>query len=437
MNRSKTGMLSFRGLDLSFAIGIGKALSISVLNQVVSSATNFLLGFYLVRVLSAEEFGLYGIGIAVSLLYVGSGNALFLTQMVVHTPDKQLGEREHYAARMLMGVGAYSAAATVFVTATVLLGSIWSNWIWLHATLILSITAAAVSALFKAFIVRQAYTARVESRALMANISGAVTIVVLLAVFHLKGGITASWQVLLIYAAGQFAGTGSGLILAKLPCRVVDWRSVLADAREAFVGGRWALGGITVTWLQAQAYTYVTAFALGAAGVGHANAARLMISPLMFLMPALNQLTLPRLAELRARDHRRMLNVGSLITLGLIILAGLYTGILLCFADEFASLLLGERYQEYQGIALLIAIWCLVMHMQILRSGASSLLQALKNFRALMIANVFSAIVAVFCAFALIKLIGIPGAVLGTGLGELCLAALLWRHIWNDRKNSY
>lgn len=436
MSRLKTGISSFDKFCGYRGTGIGKAVFISLLNQMVLSSTNFILGFYLVRVLSPDEFGLYGIGIAVSLLYVGVGNALFLTQMVVHTPDKIPAERENYAARILVGSVVFSIITVFLVIVTVMLWSLFSNWLWLHATLIFSVVAAATGAFLKEFVVRQAYTARVESRALAVNVANTITVITLLTTLHVKGCIATSWQVLLIYAVGQFTGTGCGVILAKLPCRGVSWNAVLADVREAFDGGRWALGGVSVTWVQTQAYTYVTALGIGPVGVGYANAARLMIAPLMFIMPALNQLTMPRLAELRTSNLRRMLNVGSIITLGLILLASLYSLILFCFGDLFANLLLGERYQEYQGILSLVGIWCLVMHMQIFRSGAGTLLQSLKHFRELMVSNVFSALVTVGSAFTLMKFMGISGAVLGVGLGELFLGAILWRLIWNVRKNS-
>jgi len=63
---------------------------------------NFLFGLYLVRNLPPVEFGLYGIGFAITLFYAGIGNAMFLTQMVVHIPNKAAEDREPYAARICL-----------------------------------------------------------------------------------------------------------------------------------------------------------------------------------------------------------------------------------------------------------------------------------------------------------------------------------------------
>src|SRR5690242_17112757 len=81
-----------------------KALSTSVLNQALSSATNFALAFVLVRALSTADYGSYSIGTAVCYLCAGVGNALFLVQMVVHTPDKAPEDRFPYAVRILVAL---------------------------------------------------------------------------------------------------------------------------------------------------------------------------------------------------------------------------------------------------------------------------------------------------------------------------------------------
>ena len=85
-----------------------KALSVSVLNQAVSSGTNFVLGLYLVRVLTPANFGLYSIGFAIGIFFFGIGNSLFLTQMVVHTPGKSENDRMQYAANIFFLVFGFS-----------------------------------------------------------------------------------------------------------------------------------------------------------------------------------------------------------------------------------------------------------------------------------------------------------------------------------------
>ena len=410
---------------------LSKSLSISVINQAVSSATNFLFALYLVRVLSPRDFGIYGIGMSICLFYTGVGNALFLTQMVVNSPDKPGEDRLSYAARVLVGVLLFSVS-TLFLIGLTLLGSpLFPPWLAAKGQLVMAVGTSSVALLIKEYFVRQAYTANAESRALATNSTIALSVIGMLAYQHLSGWRLDVEGVLWIFAIGQVAGAVAAVMLAKLPLRNILWRAVVRDIQEAWVGGRWALGGVSVTWAQSQAYMYVIAFALGPVGVGFANAARLFIAPFTLMLTAINQVTMPRLAELRVHDRSRMIRYGLTITAGLLVLAVVYAFCAVTFAGVIAPAVLGDKYRN---ITPLVIVWCVALLFQLLRDGAGILMQVMKKFRALAIANAFSAIVSIVAALALIRWLGASGAILGTVIGDLCLGILLWRMIRNDER---
>lgn len=136
----------------------------------VSSGTNFALGLYLVRVLTPADYGLYGIGFAVSLFYAGIGNALFLTQMVVHTPDKAPEDRIRYAGRMLVLVTTFCAATLTLAGLVFYAGGMLWPPVVNHAGFGLAVTAASIAFLMKDFFVRYAYNTRNEIGALAMNL---------------------------------------------------------------------------------------------------------------------------------------------------------------------------------------------------------------------------------------------------------------------------
>src|SRR4051812_7550408 len=191
-----------------------KALSTSLLNQAVSSATNFVLGFILVRVLSTADYGTYGVGLSICYLYSGFGNALFHTQMVVHAPDKAPHDRLPYAARMLWIVASF-CAITLFLAAIGLrVGGQLVSLFRGHLALGFAVAMASVGYLLKDFFIRQAYTARAETRALLITCAVAMALVgVLIAAkfFHVTLGVETA---LFIFAASQLVGAGTGLLLA-------------------------------------------------------------------------------------------------------------------------------------------------------------------------------------------------------------------------------
>jgi O-antigen/teichoic acid export membrane protein len=402
---------------------LGRVLSLSVLNQIVISGMNFGAGLYLVRVLTTAEFGLYGIGFSIMLLYGGVGNAIFITQMVVNVPDKIEQDRLPYASRML-------AASSLFCMATLLVACILLPVSVLifgnlaeYVGYAFSIVAVAIGYLLKNFFVRHAYTAKNELLAFQINATVATSLLTFLLTHHFYfGGLTATYA-LMFYAASNMAGATAGLILAKLPVLSVRFKRISADMAEAWVGGRWALGGVSVTWLQSQAYVYLSAIFLGPSAVGYANAAKLLVSPALFLLPAVDQVVMPRLAELRNRDRPRMMQLRGRLTAALLAFAIAYSAVILVFGEFVAPLLLGP---QYEGLLYLVGAWCIVLVFQFARGGASMVLQIMKEFRILMLTNTFSAALAMIAAIALMQTMGVHGAILGTAIGELTLTLMLY-----------
>lgn len=403
-------------------------LGISVLNQVVSSGANFALGLYLVRVLAPAEFGVFGICMALCLLYAGFGNALFLTQMVVHLPEKPAEDRPRYAATLLALLGAFCLATLAFAVVLHSLAGLTRSSADGGGGLILATAAASVANLLRNYFVRLAYSTSEERKALAVNLAWALVLGIALFVVHGSGGLSGAAEGLWVFAAASCGAAILGLGIARLPIATVGAMCMRHDFVEALAGGRWAMGGVGVTWLQSQSYMYVTAILIGPAGVALANAARMLIAPFTFLLPALTQLAFPRLVEMRAADSGKMLRYGLLYSRILVGLGVCYVIVLGLGARYLIPLLIGENYSLEQLLPV-AAVWGLVMLLQLSKEGASLVLQALKKFRNLMFASTITAIGSIAATAAMAIPLGVSGAVLGVSVGEALLAAILWKQI--------
>ncbi|OGS95812.1 MAG: hypothetical protein A3K04_06840 [Gallionellales bacterium RBG_16_56_9] len=406
-------------------------LMLSLLNQVINSGGNFVVGVYLARSLSLTDFGLYGISFGICMLYVGIGNAVLLTQMVVNMPDKPESSKEGYAGRMLLGALMLGAATLILVT----LGALTALMVqpdWKRFSgIIAAVALAAVAFLGKEFLISYAYMRRKETLALLVSTVSVGILCSGLVIEFLAGIELSAQNVLLLYASAAAAGAAVGYWISPISIGS-GAQGLLQDLVEAWRHGRWALGGVTVTWIQAQTYTYVLAVFLGPAGVGQANAARIFISPFSFLIPAINQVAIPRLADLREKDPARMLRVSILLTTGLVFFTLIYSAILLDSADFISTLVLGRRDA---GIQSLIPIWCIVLVVQMGLTGGSALLKVMRRFRILALINVPSALAAIATAILLIQELGPRGAIWGTVAGEAVLTILIWREIHHARND--
>lgn len=412
--------------------GVRGPLLLSLLNQLVNSGGNFAVGVYLARTLSLADFGMYGISYGICMLYIGFGNAILLTQMVVNMPDKAEDRKEAYASRIFLGVLILGALTLTLVT-LVALAAILARPDWRQFSgIIVAITLTSVAFLAKEFMISYAYMRRREALALSVSALAVGILCVGLALEYFLGVELNAQNVLLLYALASAVAAAFGYLTTPLSI-VRNCRNLMPDFTEAWVYGRWALGGVTATWIQAQTYTYALAIFLGPVGVGQANAARIFISPFNFLIPAINQIAIPRLADLRRSDSRRMLQVSVLLTSGLFFLGLVYSAILLSSLDFVFTMILGRQDASVQA---LIPIWCAFLLIQLAKSGGIVLLQVMRRFRMLALLNIPSALAAIVTAIVLIRQLGAAGAIWGTVAGEVILAILIWREIRIGKRDS-
>lgn len=401
------------------------ALSVSFVNQAVSSATNFVLGICFVRWMAADAFGAYGIAIALILLFGGIGNALFLTQMVVHLPDKQESTRAGYIGRVLALVGALSTLVIVTALLFFAFDSSGRSSAGIGALALLTALASAAY-LLKDFFVRVAYSSRRESSALFTTSATCIASMLgLVLLVWTRHNVTPAMAVA-VFGTGQLAGAIAGFVACRGLLHFHEMSAIPQDLREALRGGRWALGGVGVTWLQTQAYVYLTALLVGPAGVGYANAARLFVSPFLLAMPAINQVTLPRMAALRTQDPDRVIGLGRRVTRLVLLGAAAYGAVLLVGYPLASGWVAGGKYP---GLGPVVVAWFAVLFMQLTRDGASTVLQALRQFKRLTVCGAIVACFSVPIVAFLAHSFGARGAVFATAIAECMLALVLWQQL--------
>jgi len=403
-------------------MSLRRAISISVVNQVVSSGTNFALGLYLVRTLIPTEFGLYGIGFAISLFYAGIGNALFVTQMVVNMPDKPPEQRSVYAANMGLVVATFCGSTILLAWLGSQAGSAMWPEISKYSRYGVGVAVASCSYLCKEFFVRHAYTARRETSALAVNVAVAAALAGFLLIQHYDNAVITATGALWIYAASHLFGTVVGQSLLRLPFRAVRGRLVRSDFRDAWKGGRWSLLTQIVYMTRAQAHILIGGPSVGATGVAYLNAARLFVTPCVMMSPALSQVFVPRLAELRTRDPTRMVRTGRQVVLLQLTVVSAYLLLLLFAYEQISAIVLGNRYPQ---LLEMVVAWAVYASLLATRNGAEIVAVATRRFRHQMLCGTASAGVTIAAVLWLVPGMGIAGAVLGLSLGEASHIVLL------------
>jgi len=401
-----------------------KSLSVSGANQAVSSLTSLGLILFLARHMGVQQFGAYGIAFAAILLHSSLLNAALHMQVSVRYPSVPQPDRMNYLADSFWLAVALSSVIGSIVALTIwcLNGAIGAQFTVndLIATIMASIAYS-----LKDFVLRAAYSLRKEHLAFAVSSSIAFTTALLCGYIYANQISPTTKISLYLLASSQLAGVAFGLSLLRIRIWSANRNRMRKEARANWLGGKWSLAGAVVIWLQSQAYVIVAATIIGTSAVATANAARIYVSPLLALLPAIGQVMLPRFAEMSARrsdDAWRFskVYVTGLVTASLIYITTLYV------LYPFLPPISGE-YAGKLGGALLG--WGLIVLAQASRDSASIVMQSLGRFRSILAANVVSAAVTITLSAGLAWWLGVFGSLAAIAVGEMVLAILLWRHL--------
>jgi len=396
----------------------------ALLDQALVSATNFLIGLFFVHYATKEDYGLYAIGFGIVSLAISFGAALITTPMTVLAPCKNLEDQRIYCSTMLTGQYVLMLPAALL--------SVIASWIGFYAGLFsldifcfcIAVTMATFGVLLLEFFRRYNYLRMEPKRVFWIDVRFSFMMIGMLGALELYGKDSLYLWVILSYGiaaglSGFYAYLSAGFM------RLVVWSFVRQALSGAWQHGRWALGGVMITWIQNQSYAYFLAWLTGAASVAEANAGRLLLSPASMLGTSMMNIFMPRMVHLKADDKpEEAVRLGRR-ALGLLIIATIiYAGCVFFARDWLIHTVLTK---EYSNVGPYIFAWTVVILFQAMRANSSALLQVFREFRAITVANALSALIVILSTGILITLFGVIGSIAALALGELILAVLLWR----------
>jgi O-antigen/teichoic acid export membrane protein len=402
-----------------------KSLSISTINQFVTSGSNFILGLFLIRILSVSEFGLYGILQASAFVLAGLGNVVFLGQMVVNFPDQKKSEQHNYVSSIfhliiVLSLSVIFITAVIFIILEYFFNMGLTIWFELCAVIIFSI-----GYLSKEFFCRLSYTHRKEIRALRINIiiSITMTMTIMIIVLALSHIVITAPLVILCYGICTFIGVLLGLFETRLQMKP-DSNRMIKSLKQVWVAGRWALYSDVLYSGRQQAHVFITAIFAGTAGVGMINAAKLFLTPVMLLTPSLSQIYIVRLVALRQSEPLKLLKRGVTFSIANAISVILYSVFLLFIYDYIVAFIIPETFSTHDISEFVIA-WSFVALFTAVRYGLESTQKAMKKFKLLAFINTPISLIALASVYILLMYFGPVGAIYGLALADFIFTVIL------------
>lgn len=396
-----------------------RAIALGALNQGVSSGTHFMLSAFLVRQLSQEGFGAYGLAFSAMLLALNVADAVLMTPMTValsQAPSERAGEMAAAAVQGAVCIAA-GVGAVIVVVAALIFRSAGSGSVILMS----GVTALAASSLIlKEALVRIAYALRREATALVINSAFAVAVIGLTVASATRANSSEKAVAYYALAAGIAVLVGMWVI----PWRRSPESSPIALLRTWFVDGRWYLIANIAYWLRLQSPILVATWTMGLSSVGILNAARILVTPPVLLNPAMAQVALPRLSRLAAADSSRKrfrVAVAGLAAL-LVGVTVLYCCVLWGWFDTFTNILLGRAGRVP---ALVVGSWCAFVVAQAARNAAELAVKALRRPKQNVAANALAVGLAFPACVGGWLIAGESGIVGGAALAEFSVVTIL------------
>jgi O-antigen/teichoic acid export membrane protein len=394
----------------------------SLLDQGLTSGTNFVLNLLLARWLAPESYGAFAVAFATLLFVFGYHSVLLLEPMSVLGPANYASKIATYF-RAQLHVHFLLTAGLSFV---LLLIAAVMSMLGIHRELVAATLASGMAfplVLFLWLVRRMCYVAHRPAVAVWASASYLVLLLAGLFTMHRVGYVHPATAMLLM------AGASVGAVfipLSKLGILSngsvsLSWKQIL---RENWTYGRWLVASTTLYAVASQTQTYLTAAMLGLGAAGILRAMQMPSFVMMQVVTALSLLLLPMMAReygLGNVDQLRKKAVYS--SVALVALAAGYAVCLEVFAHPIEKLMYADKFSSTVS---LIPILGLVPVCMAFAAGFSMALRASQKPQFDLLANAVSAPIGLVTAILFIRLWGITGACISMVAGFVAYAGVFF-----------
>jgi O-antigen/teichoic acid export membrane protein len=383
-------------------------------DQFVLSAANFMLSVLIARAGGTEGLGTLGIAFLIWLAVLGTNRALVTEPMTVCKPSegRQAQLPEGLLAALVIGV-----VAAVLVAGAGLVLALSG----VGAVALLALAPCLPSLLAHDYCRGTAFRLHRPERALLGDVGfAAVQGVGSFALLVLDVSNVAAFMA--VWGLGATAGAAIGIGLNRIRPVV---RGGVALLRELWSRSRWFLAEFGTAFPADQGSLLLLPVLLGTGQFGLYRAGTGLIGPIVVILIVGGNLGLPEsVRRLRQDGVPGLASYAPRLTAAIVAVTVLYCSVVVVFAEQLLRLIYGEQFTGAATITRLIAVQYVLLA---LSSGFGQAAKAAGGMRQLWAARVVSAAVSVTAMVVLVEDFGLVGAGLAsvTAGGAFSLGVLV------------
>jgi O-antigen/teichoic acid export membrane protein len=392
---------------------------ITLADQAVYSAANFLTGVIIGRTCSKEEFGLYLLGFSIVCILIPLQSSLILGPYAVYCPRLKNSDLSCYTGSTLIHQSTLSVLSLVILSAAGVFLSMGFGPVGL--SVIVWSLAATISLWLLGEYVRSVLFALLRNKtAFLLDITMAVIQIgglLLLARWGFLSAASAIW--ISGCASGLAAGVWLGL---RWKLFAFQAKRILPDLKQNWSFGKWLFADKLVYIASNQLYPWFLVLFYGTAATGiFAACLGTMRLANPFIIGMGNYLG-PKMAHIYARKGKQGVRRAALQdTLVFVAVMGPFCILMLFFGDEIISLLYGSKYAGNGAVVGVLALGQLALA---LSRPANLGLNAIERPDIGVKGSLLALLSFLTLGFWLVKFLGPLGAAWGLLSGNLIIAGV-------------
>lgn len=390
-----------------------RMLSGAVAVQALVSASNFIVGLFLVRRTSQVEYGYYVLITTAVLLASTLQIGFIQAPMVIRLTRSTKPQREDFIGGLLNDQRRLVLYLSILAAAALIILGFSGRVTWTLLAILVFGALAVFTSMDRNYFRMVLFAYRLPEQVLQSDLVYCALLIggAFVATLTPQPAAAAALALALATLMG-------GWLLSRALWRREPWnpRGQRGALREIALDGSWSAFGGGVYWLFGQGYNYLVAAVINVSAVSSLSATRLFVNPVVLLSVGIGTLMLPITS--RWNDHHRpraVLGRLALFALGLDAVASVYF-----LAVWYARGWIFDRVlkRHFSQGDLLLLLWFAVALVTVLRDQLLFFLTTRGQFKSTSILSLMSAIVSLSSSYIMMRHIGAVGALLGLLIGE-------------------
>lgn len=376
---------------------------LSLIDQSIVSAANFITGFFLARFLSIEEYGAFTLTLSILFFLNGVQSALFITPFTIISKDYQEHIRKKY-------IGEITVIYFLFIVVIILL-MIFVYYIfsmrYIYKNVLIGVIITVLFIQGQEFFRRVLFSNLLFLKALINDfLCYGVRVIGLIILLSL--GELNLLNTFLVMAFSGLLGMIIGYIDTKIYIQFqnIDIKSSL---KINWNFGKWLLGNNIFAWVNTQIYIFVASSFLGPSAPARLSATQNLLNPTNILMQGLQNYYLP--LGVKGYKDKGISFLKQFIRKYLFIISSIlifYSLLINLNASNLLYLLYGNKYS---GSEYLLFLWSIAYIVTGFSRPYMLGLNILKKPRTGFFTYMIISILSIMLVVPIINLLGIEGMI--------------------------